>query len=121
MVKKTRKIVNTAIENVRNKKLIGSSLETEIYIYIGDKKLRNIIESLDMKKILIISKFILLNNNKVKVENNLYEEKNVEGDFAVYVKKTNYLKCIRCWQYVEEIKNLGEICNRCKETLKNNV
>ena len=53
---KSRRIINT-IENVRNQKLIGSSLETEIYIYVKIiiyKILKN------MKKILMVSKFIFL-------------------------------------------------------------
>ena len=33
--------VNTAIEQVRNKKLIGSSLEAQIFIYVGDNHLKN--------------------------------------------------------------------------------
>ena len=42
--KKNKKKVNSAIENVRNKKLIGSSLEAEVYVYIGDKYLKGLIE-----------------------------------------------------------------------------
>ena len=43
LIRKVRRQVNTAIEQVRNKKLIGSSLEAEIFIYVGDNhlKLRN--------------------------------------------------------------------------------
>ena len=40
LIRKIKKKVNTAIENVRNQKLIGSSLEAEIYIYVGDNNLK---------------------------------------------------------------------------------
>ena len=50
LIRKVRRIVNTAIENVRNQKLIGSSLETEIYIYVDDSNLKNIKKYRNEKK-----------------------------------------------------------------------
>ena len=46
LIRKVRRIVNTALENVRNQKLIGSSLETEIYIYVEDNNLRKILKNM---------------------------------------------------------------------------
>ena len=46
LIRKVRRIVNTALENVRNQKLIGSSLETEIYIYVVDNNLREILKNM---------------------------------------------------------------------------
>ena len=40
-VRQVRRVVNTAIEIVRNKKMLGSSLEAEVYIYIEDNGLKN--------------------------------------------------------------------------------
>ena len=34
--------------------------------------------------------------------------------------KTTFLKCLRCWQFCEEIKHDGDICLRCKITVENN-
>ena len=60
LVRKIRRLVNTAIENVRNKKMVGSSLEVEIYIYVGDDSLKNTLQSIEIKKILMVARFIFL-------------------------------------------------------------
>ena len=120
-VKKIRKFINAAIENVRNQKLIGSSLEAEVHIFVGDKNIRNILSDIEMKKILIISKFVLLNSIDEKVPDFLHEETDVEEKFVVFIKKTKYLKCLRCWQFVKEVKEDEQLCLRCKRTLENHV
>ena len=38
----------------------------------------------------------------------------------LYKLKNKLLKCIRCWQYVEEVTAEEELCLRCKQTLANN-
>ena len=50
LIRKVRRQVNTAIEQVRNKKLIGSSLEAEIFIYVGDNHYKEYLNSVEMKK-----------------------------------------------------------------------
>ena len=50
LIRKVRRQVNTAIENVRNKKLMGSSLEAEIYIFIDDDNLKSILKNIEIKK-----------------------------------------------------------------------
>ena len=113
--------MNSAIENVRNQKLIGTSLEAEVYIYIGDKSLKNMLDNIEMKKILIISKFLFLNSIDEKVEDFLYKETIAEENIVVIIKKTNYFKCLRCWQFEKEVTENESLCSRCKKTLENNV
>ncbi|MEC8100042.1 MAG: isoleucine--tRNA ligase [Pseudomonadota bacterium] len=120
-IKKVRKIVNSAIESARRKKLIGSSLEAEVHIFLGDKKLKNILENIDLKKIFIISKFIYLRKIEEKKENSIYEEVNIDNNYSIFIKKTKYLKCIRCWQFLEDVKADGELCKRCSEVVRKNV
>ena len=121
LIRKVRRIVNTAIENVRNQKLIGSSLETEIYIYVDDNNLRKVLKNIDMKKILMVSKFIFLDNTNDKAPESLYETNIKEENIFIQIKKTTFLKCIRCWQYLEEVTAEEELCFRCKQTLASNV
>ncbi|MBF96186.1 MAG: Isoleucine--tRNA ligase [Alphaproteobacteria bacterium MarineAlpha9_Bin4] len=117
-VKKIRKYVNTALENVRNQKLIGSSMEAEVYIYIGDKNLNSTLNDIEMKKILIVSSFVLLNSIDEEVQGHLYKEKNVEENLVVFIKKTSHLKCLRCWQYDKNVLKDEGLCLRCKMTLE---
>ena len=121
ILKKLRKLVNSAIENVRNQKVIGSSLEAEVYLYLGDKKIQQAFKNIDLKKIFLISNFISLSSMDEHIKGYLFKEKNVEENYAIYVKKTNYLKCLRCWQFSEEVKENERLCNRCKKTLETNV
>ena len=120
LIRKVRRLVNTAIENVRNKKLIGSSLEAEIYIHIDSKNLQNLLKGIDLKKILMVSKFIFLENVDDKIPATLYETKNEEESMLIQIKKTNYLKCIRCWKFEEEVEEKDSLCLRCKKTLASN-
>ncbi len=117
-IRQVRKIINTAIESTRSKKIIGSSLETEAYMYLNDASLNNIIKSINMKKISIISKFVLLDNNENTVTDYVHQNNNESEGYNIYIKKTKYIKCPRCWQFAEEINTDGELCTRCKETLR---
>ena len=36
---------------------------------------------------------------------------------SVEVKKASGNKCARCWQVLDEVKNVGEICLRCKDAV----
>ena len=56
---KGKKASKYSYRNVRNQKLIGSSLEAEIYIYLGDN-LQKAFKNIEIKKILMVSKFIFL-------------------------------------------------------------
>tara|TARA_B100001248_G_scaffold262580_2_gene259621 strand:- start:1155 stop:3974 length:2820 start_codon:yes stop_codon:yes gene_type:complete len=120
-IKKIRKKVNSAIENVRNKKLIGSSLEAEVYVYLGDKYLKGLIENIEMKKVLIVSEFVFLNDKDEKIDDSLYEEKDTQEDLLVFVKKTSNLKCLRCWQYDKLVEEGQRLCPRCKKALELNA
>ena len=56
LIRKVRRQVNTAIEQVRNK-TNWSSLEAEIFIYIENTNLRSILNSVEMKKIMMVAQF----------------------------------------------------------------
>ena len=118
LIRKVRRQVNTAIEQVRNKKLIGSSLEAEIFIYVGDNHLKRILNSVEMKKVMMVSQFIFLDSPSDKVKNSLYQFNIKEENINILIKKTNFLKCVRCWQFEEDVKKDGELCSRCKQALK---
>ena len=118
LIRKVRRQVNTAIEQVRNKKLIGSSLEAEIFIYIENTNLRSILNSVEMKKIMMVAQFIFLDNPRDKVQDSLYELNIQEENMNIKIKKTNFLKCARCWQFLKDVEKEEELCLRCKQSLK---
>ncbi|QJC37603.1 isoleucine--tRNA ligase [Enterobacteriaceae endosymbiont of Donacia bicoloricornis] len=96
--------INKIIEYARNKKIIGSSLEANIIVYVN----KNI-----YKKLIILGselRFLLLVSNI----SFYYEEKTSINKLiqSFKIKKSKYLKCKRCWYYSKDINN--NICNRCE-------
>jgi isoleucyl-tRNA synthetase len=95
-----------ALEEARNAKRIGSSLEAKV-ILTADKEttmfLLNYYE--DLRYIFIVS--------QVEVH---------EGDaLEVEIQKADGTKCERCWNYsvrVGEFKNYPTVCERCIEALE---
>ena len=96
-IKKVKQVVNAAIEDIRNKKIIGSSLEANVIVYLKDEYL-NIIKQEDLSEIFICS--------EAKAEsfinkNDLFSLKDVEG-VAVKIAKAKGQKCSRCWKILEK-------------------
>ncbi len=96
---KIKQDANIAIEEKRASKEIGSSLEAEIEISTSKENF-NLMEGLDLAEYFITSKAIKLKN------------KNEKDETKIIVKKSNGIKCPRCWKIV------NKKCERC-EKVKN--
>ena len=111
LIKQIRRVVTGALEKKRAEKIIGSSLEAHIDIYLDDNVLQKIKE-INFEEIAIISSFNLYSLGK-DVKGFALEDVN---NVIVAVRKTKGNKCQRCWKYNETLVN-DEICNRCHETI----
>ena len=119
-IKKLRKTINTAIEIARNDKKLGSSLEANILLVTKEKKILEIICDIKMHDICIISNFKVINSDQ-NIDNSFVSSFiNKEKDIQVFVYKTNYDKCLRCWQFKKEVKLNEGLCDRCKLVLSKN-
>ncbi len=107
-LKIVRNVANAAIEVKRSSKDIGSSLEADIEVYLGEKYLK-------LVKDINLSEFFITSHAKAKSMSNSNKFFTIEGidDIAVSVKKAEGEKCSRCW------KILGNPCKRCGDVLKN--
>ena len=107
-LKIVRNVTNAAIEVKRSNKDIGSSLEADIEVYLGE-------EYLKLTKDINLSEFFITSHAKAKSMVNSDKFFKIEGvdDIAVSVKKAEGEKCSRCW------KILGNPCERCGAVLKN--
>ena len=119
-IKKVRKTVNSTIEIARNEKKIGSSLEAEVVIVSKDNNLNNIIKSIDMESVCIVSSLKLVgdddvNSDYISLNNSLNE------DITVYVYKSHKEKCLRCWQHKDEVKVNEGLCHRCNAIIKEKI
>mgnify|MGYP001081150833 CR=1 FL=1 len=100
-----RKIVLKKIEEKREEKIIGSSLESKVIIKC-DKGLKEFLESFyKIETLFIVSEVeILLSDN-----------------FEVIVEKTKNKKCKRCWVYFSDVgenKEFPDLCKKCINVLK---
>jgi len=107
-LKVVRNVTNAAIEVKRSSKDIGSSLEADIEVYLGEQYL-NLVKDINL------SEFFITSHAKAKDMTNSDKFFIMEGvdDIAVSVKKAEGEKCSRCW------KILGNPCKRCSDVLKN--
>ena len=96
-IKKVKQVVNAAIEDIRNKKIIGSSLEANVVVYLKNEYL-NIIKQEDLSEIFICSE---AKAESFINQNDLFSLKDIEG-VAVKIVKAKGKKCSRCWKILEK-------------------
>ena len=98
--------VNKALEESRNEKVIGKSLEAAVEIYSNDSEVVELLNSVDnLYQLFIVS--------SVEVK----ENDGVAYDLAtVKVTKAEGHRCERCWNIVEEVNEEG-LCPRCASIL----
>jgi len=97
-LKIVRNVANAAIEVKRSNKEIGSSLEADIEVYLGEEYLK-FIKDIDLSEHFITSKAEAksMNNNSEE----LFRLDNVKN-VKVLVKKASGTKCSRCWKIMEK-------------------
>ena len=109
-----RKIVSKALEEKREKNLIGSPLDAETIIYCS-KDLFNILNIIDkeLKFIFITSNATI---NKIASEN-ISDHIAVNGhQIKVIINNSKFNKCARCWHKCGTVgtdKKYIDICSRC--------
>ena len=98
--------VNKALEESRNEKVIGKSLEAAVEIYSNDGEVVELLNSVDnLHQLFIVS--------SVEVK----ENDGVAYDLAtVKVTKAEGHRCERCWNIVDEVNEEG-LCPRCASIL----
>lgn len=116
-VKEIRDEVNKKLENARNEKIIGSSLQAEVTIFADDTK-KAVLDTLgdELRFALIVSKVQVLPYADVN-QDDLTE---IEG-LAVKVSLSKANKCERCWHYVDSVGTIAgheTICSRCLENIE---
>ena len=115
-IRKIRKFINGALESARQEKIIGSSLEAKIVIFIEDTQYVALLEEIDIEEISIVSKVEIIKDNIV---DGAYKEDSLVG-LGIVVSPALGKKCVRCWKIDEKIDNSLEdpLCDRCLEVVK---
>jgi isoleucyl-tRNA synthetase len=118
--------VNKVLEQARVEKMIGSSLEAKILLYISDAQLLSAIKSLeasnsnsvDELRYLFITSQVELADTPEKLQGSKY---NLQADkWRIGVLEAEGEKCDRCWNYSTHVgENAAHplICERCVAAL----
>ena len=98
--------VNKALEESRNEKVIGKSLEAAVEVYSNDAEVVELLNSVaNLNQFFIVSKVAVKENDGVAY------------DLAtVKVTKAEGHRCERCWNIVDEVNEEG-LCPRCASIL----
>ncbi|MGX7111303.1 isoleucine--tRNA ligase [Gemella cuniculi] len=100
--------VNKALEESRNEKIIGKSLEAALEIYSKDEELAELLNSVgNLHQLFIVSKVDVKENSGVNYDL-----------VTIKVTKADGHRCERCWNIVEEV-NEESLCPRCASILNN--
>ncbi|MCG6415866.1 isoleucine--tRNA ligase [Vibrio fluvialis] len=112
-IQKVRGAVNKLLENARNEKTIGGSLQAEVTLFASDELAAKINKLEDeLRFVLLTSK---ANVKPLAEKSYAAQATDIDGLF-VQVNKTEAEKCDRCWHYTPDvgtIKGHETICGRC--------
>jgi isoleucyl-tRNA synthetase len=98
-LRELRARVTEKIEPLRRDKIIGSGLEAEVTVSDLERILGGF-DDVDLAEIFITSTV-----------------HQVPGTDGVLVAKTENKKCGRCWRYLPEVPEDGELCDRCESVV----
>ena len=122
--------VNKVMEQARNAKMIGSSLEAKVLVFVKDPAWKaqlgslNLAESLagnrvDELRYLFLSSQVSLLDSPETIQS--VEFKSESETLTVGIIKADGHKCDRCWNYSDTVGTLKDdptICDRCESALK---
>jgi isoleucyl-tRNA synthetase len=130
-LREIRAKVNQVMEKARKEKMIGSSLEAKVLLYVADENLRQQLEEMNpstaelkqdngvdqLRYLFICSQVELLETpNKLKG----LEYSDESEDLGIGIVKAEGEKCDRCWNYSVHVGESTEdptICERCVAAL----
>jgi len=119
-VRALRKVVTGALEVDRREKKIGSSLQGQVKVYVGDASYIDALDGLDLAEICITSKAVL---SEEKAPQGAFKIDDV-ADVAVVSMIAEGGKCERCWQITEDVGTIADhegLCGRCAEAVEGQV
>ena len=123
-LRQIRTEVNKVLEQARVEKMVGSSLEAKVLLYIADEQLRSTVKSLnksngvdELRYLFIASQADLL-DSPAALQGSQYS---LQSDtWGIGVVNAEGQKCDRCWNYSTHVGESAEhplICERCVAAL----
>ncbi|NER91726.1 isoleucine--tRNA ligase [Moorena sp. SIO3A2] len=124
--------VNKVLEKARAEKMIGSSLDAKVLLYVKDQQLKQRLEAMnpsdslsgnqvdELRYLLLASQVELVDSLEV-IQTATYSAES--ETIALGVVNAEGLKCDRCWNYGPKVGTIAEhptICERCNAALAGN-
>lgn len=113
-----RNEVLKALEEARNAKTIGKSLEAKISVYADSETVELLNDAnIDFAQLSIVSQFIIAGSKEHAPAKSLVLDKT-----ALVVEKADGEKCERCWTISETVgasENHPTLCKRCADVVEN--
>lgn len=115
-----KRAVSKSLEGLRQAKTIGSSLEGEADLYVGNDKVKAVLQKHleNLRYYFLVSK-VDLKEGDAPVGALEAEDSNLK--LKTVVRKSGGQKCARCWNYyspAEMDKTYTDICHRCGPVVK---
>ena len=113
----TKEKISKELEELRNNKEIGSSLDAEVKIWNAPdylKKIKN-----DELRFVFITSYANLEDGEISSTAKKIQNKD-SAEYFIEVYKSKYQKCVRCWHHREDIgkdSKHSELCARCVNNL----
>ena len=95
-IRALRRLVTEAIEPLRKDKVLGSSLEAEVRLEVGDADAR-LLRSVDFTELCIAAKVTILDSGRERAQ----------------VARTQLPRCERCWRHLPDVAGDTGLCGRC--------
>ena len=129
-IRDLRDEVNKVMEEARKDKVIGSSLDAKVVLYLADNELKNKLasfnstdsvnpKSIDELRYFFLASQVELVDSIDYIEKSEY--KSTSDTVSIAIVKADGDKCERCWNYSTTVGSFVDditICDRCNTALK---
>ncbi len=116
----TRSAVSKQLENLRNEKLVGSSLDAEVTVFCDGELNRNLNALEDeLRFVLITSEASVASLDQASGESIEASLSNGET-IRIEARASTHDKCVRCWHHRDDVGKHDEhpeLCGRCVENV----
>jgi isoleucyl-tRNA synthetase len=104
-----------ALEQARNTKLIGTSLEAQVDLYVPAGEWRELLDAyIDSLPMIYIVSTVALQPSEGAPAGAMASD--IVSGLKVHVRRARGLKCVRCWHWREDVGQHPEhpaLCGRC--------